>query len=188
MGNILNHQRQAATNPQDVGAKIKAITGRFGRFKVTPRKLGILVRTTEDNENWTTKFVGFLSEFFDFVGNSKATESAPPDISNLQPGDPYPGEPGRGEEFRLKQRAQAAVIAMKVRGGEVFARTSEHAKDRKSGEDAEHIVQAAQKASVREGQWVPRFRINGLNHAVYSSAGQTRFLCALEKGLEFPEG
>jgi hypothetical protein len=187
MGNILNHQRRAATNPQDVGAKIKAITGRFGRFKVTPRKLGILVRTTEDNENWTTKFVGFLSEFFDFVGNSKAIESASLDISNLQPGDPYSGDPGKGEEFRLKQRAQVAVISMKVRGGEIFARAGQHARDRKSGEDAERIVQAAQKASIREGQWVPRFRINGQNHAVYSSAGQTRFLCALEKGLEFPD-
>lgn len=188
MGNILNHARRAASNPQGVGEMIKAVTGRFGRFKVTPRKLAVLVRTTEDNENWTTKFAGFVPEMFDFGSVAKTAEAKPADISNLTPGDPYPGDPGRGEELRLKQRAQTAVIAMKVRGGEVFARTTEHARDRKSGEDAERIVQAAQKAAIREGQWVPRFRVNSHNHAVYSSAGQPRFLCALDKGLEFPEG
>jgi superfamily II DNA or RNA helicase len=186
LGNVTDSEKHVARNPQNVAAMLKKVTGRVGRFKITPQKLAVLIRMPEKEGSWITKLAGFLGSAFDF--QRMPAESTSQALSGLEPGDEYSGEVGKGEEFRLKQRANGAVIALKVRGGEVFARTGSQARDPKSGEDAERVVRAAQAAASKEGQWIPRFRINEKKHAFYLSHGRARFLCALEKGLEFPEG
>lgn len=184
-GNIFDAERRVAANPQGIEELLSIVKGSYGRFRVTPRKRAILVRVLEDG-NWVTRIAGFLKEPFQFRDAEEEKGAAPIDIATLEPGDDYPRRVGTGEEYRLKRRARDAIVARRVKGGEVFARIGGQASDPDKGLDAERVVAAARKAAAREGNWIPKFQVNDSNHAVYLSQGKTRFLCALKKGFEFP--
>ena len=67
-----------------------------------------------------------------------------------------------------------------------FARAGARASDPQMGADAERLLGAI-KAVQAAGRKIGRFDVNEALHAYYREAGQLYFLCALQKGLEFPE-
>lgn len=186
MGNIFTVDRRLISNPQGADNLVRKVKGSAGKFKVTPRKLAILVRLFEE-EVWVTRFVGFLKEPFvetvDVVGN----DSGPPEVSNLKPGDEYSITDIAGDEYNLKQRAHGPVIIKKIRRGEVFARVGSAAKDAEMGADAARLIEAVMQAIKKETGWIRAFVVNRHNHAIYLSGGRPRFLCVVQKGFEFPE-
>jgi hypothetical protein len=143
------------------------------------------------DEEWETLFVMQLSKPLRFdlpTRKAGSSEGAHKWVSSARTGDPYPfvGLPVVEDGLRFKQRA-GGVISRKVRGGEIFARTGDKADDRRKGADAMRLV-AAVKELQRVGKTINRIEINEIRHALYREGGQLLFLCALDQGLEFPQG
>ncbi len=184
-GNIFDAEDRVVANPQNINQRIHEIKEAFGRFKITPKRHAILVVMSE-GEGWVTRFAGTLPEPFK-VRQDDVQRCTEVDVASLRPGDEYVGDISTGEEFIVKRRARTALVAKRIRGGEVFARTTETARDLLKGEDAEAVVKAVQEASARDGDWISRFRVNDQNHAVYLTGGRGRFLAALTSGFEFHE-
>lgn len=183
-GNIFDADDRLVANPQGVDQLVYKVKDSYGRFKVTPKKKAILV-VVPKGEGWVTRLAGKLPEPFEI------RDGTPPcvdvDAANLRPGDEYAGDISSGEEYIVKRRARTALVAKRVRGGEVYARTSETAHDLRKGKDAEAVVNAVQDASAKDGDWISRFKVNSQKHAIYLAGGKGRFLVALSSGFEFPE-
>ena len=184
-GNIFDADSRLVANPQNVDQLIYKIKDSYGRFKVTPKKFAILVVVPE-GEGWVTRLAGMLSQRFE-VREDADRQCADVDAAKLRPGDEYAGDISSGEEYILKRRAHSALVAKRVRSGEVYARTSETARDLQKGKNAEAVVKAVQEAAAHDGDWISRFRVNDQKHAIYLAGGQGRFLAALTSGFEFPE-
>jgi hypothetical protein len=145
----------------------------------------VLVRVPE-GDAWVTRYAGRLAEPFRFDAESPQKRDTV-DLAHLSPGDEYTGETQPAEEFYIKRRADTALVARKVRHGEVYAQSGTEAHDPVKGQDAERLVQAIHQAAARGGEWVSRFRVNRAGHAFYLADGKAYFLAALSSGFEFPE-
>ncbi len=55
------------------------------------------------------------------------------------------------------------------------------------GKDAENLIAAVREASKKEDNRISKFSVNELDHAIYLARSKAHFLCALEKGFEFPK-
>jgi hypothetical protein len=184
-GNVFDANKRLVTNPQGVNKLVRRIKESAGRFRVTPRRRAVLVRVPHEG-GWVTRYVSRLAEAFQLEGET-AVQPETKDIAHLIPGDEYTGEIHPAEEFVIKRRADTALLARKVRHGEVYARTSKDARDPAKGQDAERIVHAVFQASARGGEWIPRFRLNRAGHAFYLADGKAYYLATLSSGFEFPE-
>lgn len=184
-GNVTDEDENMISNPQDIEKRIFASKGSYGKFRVTPRKNGVLVNVFEDGK-WMTKFAGYIEQPFQIITDMAYANQKPIDITKAQPGDIYTMAVGDADEYRLKRRAHGAVIAKKVKGGEIYALTGDNAEDIRKGKDAEMLIEAVQKASPKENGWISKVLINHKGHAIYYSKGQPRLLCVLQNGLEFP--
>jgi superfamily II DNA or RNA helicase len=188
--NITNADGQYATDTADLADALLKIKGSAGKFRVTSKRRFVLVRVPSDEE-WETLFVMQLSKPLHFdvpTRKAGASEESLEWVSSARTGDPYPfvGLPVIEDGLRFKQRA-GGVISRKVRGGELFARAGDKADNARKGADALRLV-AAVKELQRVGKTVNRIEINEMRHALYREGGQLVFLCALDQGLEFPEG
>ena len=188
--NITNADGQYAIETAEVADALLKIKGSAGKFRVTSKRRFVLVRVPSDEE-WETLFVMQLSKPLRFdlpTRKAGSSEGALKWVSSARTGDQYPfvGLPVVEDGLRFKQRA-GGVISRKVRGGEIFARTGDKAEDPRKGADAMRLV-AAVKELQRVGKTINRIEINEIGHALYREGGQLLFLCALDQGLEFPQG
>ena len=187
--NVRNNDDQYARDTRAVAEAVIKAKGGPGKFKVTPKQRFVLVRVPVKDE-WETRFVMRLEEPLRF--DSAAEESAQSvDLGEWAnaagPGDEYPfGElPAIEDGLRFKRKS-GGIISKKVKGGEIYARGRDRATDQEKGADADYLV-----ASVHElhnaGRVISKIEINNANHAVFREAGKVYFVCALNRGLEFPE-
>lgn len=186
--NITNADGRYAVDTAEVAEAILNIKGSGGRFRVTPKRHFVLVRVPSD-EGWDTLYVTRLAKPLRFdVPNRKAasSEEASRWASSARTGEPYPfvGIPMIDSSLRFKQKA-GGVISKRVRGGEVFARTSDKAEDAWKGAEAERLITAI-KELQKLGKRINRIEINEAKHVLYREAGQLLFVFALTTGLEFP--
>lgn len=187
-GNVSNAAGQFATDTGGLAAEVLQVKGAGGRFRVTPRRHFVLVRVPGD-EDWQTLYVTRLPRPLRFVEASSASAD-PSEAKHWQqqanPGDPYPfaGLALCEDNLRFKQKARG-LIGKKTYGGENFALQDDQASDSVKGADATRLIQAI-KALRKGGKNISRVAINAAGHAVYREGGQLFFICALNKGLEFP--
>jgi superfamily II DNA or RNA helicase len=201
LDNVVDPGGAIALNPQDVPARVAALRGGPGRFRVTPHTRAILVRVPvgevfevpatqlqladessveqlplggSRDEEWVTRYAGRLKEQFRFpsLGDTPGSSIDP---WMLAPGDPYEGPLEPARELRFKQRA-GGTIARRVRGGEEYAH----------GPAAETLLEVLRELTRSHGA-VSRFYVNELGHAFWREAGAARFIAALDAELEFPE-
>jgi superfamily II DNA or RNA helicase len=184
-GNVFDANKRLVMNPQGVNKLVRQTKESAGRFRVTQRRRAVLVRVPHEG-GWVTRYVARLAEAFR-LENETLVQSETKDIAYLTPGDEYTGKIHPAEEFIIKRRADTALVARKVRHGEVYARTSKDAHDPAKGRDADVIVQAVFQASARGGEWVSRFRLNAAGDAFYLAEGKAHFLATVSSGFEFPE-
>jgi hypothetical protein len=187
-GNVRNAHGQFAKNTSDLAAAVLQIKGAGGRFRVTPRRHFVIVRVPAD-EDWQTLYVTRLAKPLRFVKSPRSSVD-PSEAKRWQqeahPGDPYPfvGLALSQDKLRFKQKS-GGQIGTKTRGGENFALQDDKASDPVKGADAMRLVQAI-KALRKAGKAISRIVINAAGHALYREGGQLFFICAMDKGLEFP--
>lgn len=187
--NITNASGQYAMDTAEISQAILNLKPNGGKFRVTPKRHFVLIRVPSDEE-WETLFVTQLAKPLRFsppiqtVGSSKDILNW---VSTARTGDIFPffDISLTDGELYFKQKS-GGIISKKVRGGEVFARTGEKARDADKGADAERLV-AAIKDLQKIGRKVSRIAITEMRHAIYRDAGLLYFICALDAGLEFPE-
>ena len=186
--NIRDAEGRYAKETHDLADALLRVKGTAGRFKITPKRQFVLVRVPVC-EDWETRFVTQLSQPLDFAA------SEVPSTNGLDPttwartarlGDLYPFVDLKivEDDLRFKQKG-GGVVCKKIRGGELYAKTGARAADEAKGADATRIVSALQ-ALHNLGRIVSKIEINEANHVVFREAGQSYFVCGLEKGLEFP--
>lgn len=187
--NVRNNDDQYARDTRTVAEAVIKAKGGPGKFKVTPRHRLVLVRVPVRDE-WETKFVMRLEEplQFDAAPSVSAPDVTPEDWArDASPGDAYPfGDLAVVEDGLRFKRKSGGRIGKKVKGGEVYARGRDRAVDREKGVDADHLVAAVHDLR-NAGRAISRMEINNVNHAVFREAGKVYFVCALNRGLEFPE-
>lgn len=187
-GNVRNAAGVFAVDTGDLVAAIRQVKGSGGRFRVTPRRHFVLVRVPT-GEDWETIFVTRLAQPLTFAEPS-VTHVEPVELTRWQTqakaGDPYPfsGLSIADEDVRFTLKSGGS-ITKKVHGGEVFARVGDRADDPAKGADAARLLAASQDQR-KAGRQVSRLAINTALHVLFRESGQLYFLCALDKGLEFP--
>ena len=186
--NVTNTAGQYAVDTADLVDAILKIKGTGGRFRVTPKRHFVLVRIPADEE-WETLYVTQLTKPLRFdvpARQSRSNEEAVDWARRARAGDLYPFSslPLIDDGLRFKRKS-GGVISKRVRGGEAFARRGDRAENACKGADAARVVAAITELQ-KVGQKVSRIEINKARHVLYREAGQLRFICALNEGLEFP--
>jgi len=176
----------------NLAEQVIKIKGSPGRFKITPRKHFVLVQKKID-ENWVPFYVTRLYEIpvAARISKEKAREIDQAKIfewlKSASPGDKYPFKEvlliQSGWIFSLKR---GGVIAKKVKGGEVYARTGDKAQDKNKGREAEELIMKIKELKNR-GENIIKLELNELNHILYIKHGEPYFIMALTHGLEFPD-
>ncbi len=187
--NISNEKGEFARNASDLAKLVLKYKRAAGRFRITPREHHVLVRNPE-NEEWVTRFVTRLEkplEFDGLNGHSNPEPDIQKWIETASPGDRYPFShiPVVINNLKFKSK-KGGVIAKKIKGGEVFARTDANASVSGKGADARRLIETLQ-VLAQKGDRISSFLINEKNHALFRRSGQLYYLCALSEGLEFPE-
>ena len=186
--NVTNTAGQYAVDTADLVDAILKIKGTGGRFRVTPKRHFVLVRIPADEE-WETLYVTQLTKPLRFdvpARQSRSNEEAVDWARRARAGDLYPFSslPLIDDGLRFKRKS-GGVISKRVRGGEAFARRGDRAENACKGADAARVVATITELQ-KVGQKVSRIEINKARHVLYREAGQLRFICALNEGLEFP--
>ncbi len=184
-GNVRDASNAYVANAADLAERVKSTKGSFGKFRVTPKRLYVLVRVPAE-EDWLTLHVTRLSRPL----TNEESGSAPTDVdpavwaASARPGDRYPF-PSIPETEQLKfGQTRGGVLKRKTTTGEVYAKVGD-ATDPEMGSDAAKLLRAI--LEVRQtGFALSRFSTNALNHVTYRHGGQLYFLAALGRGLEFP--
>ena len=190
-GNIRDSEGRYARDSGVLAQAVGAVKGAHGRFRITPRRHYVLVRVF-DGEDWVTRYVTRLDSPLDFKPDPE--ESQEPGATGIEEwvagaasGDPYPfmSIPVKFDDLRFKSK-RGGVLSKRILGGEVFARGGEKAEDSEMGEDSDRLLTAIRQMHSA-GRAISRMEINEENHVLFREGGKAYFLCALRKGLEFPE-
>lgn len=189
-GNISNSSGQFVKNPGSIIEDIQTIRNGSGSFKVTLQCNYVLV-LFHDGEKWFTKFVCKLKNQFEYWITDPEESISDGDV-NEWIRNAVPGVLCKFQSvpiaFNVKYKTSKGrnIISKKIKGGEVYARTEEKAKDPLMGKDAESLVGIIKKLK-KQGVSVSKFEINKMNHVLYRQGGSFYFVYALKKGLEFPD-
>ena len=187
--NVRNAAGQFAADTADLAEAVIQVKGSAGKFRLTPKRNFVLVRLPAAEE-WETIYVTRLPRplrFTDPKSGRGSKKEAAAWAASAVPGAPYAfgGLAPLLADLRFKQKA-GGVISKRVPGGEVYARIGARASDPQMGADAERLL-ATIKSLQAAGKKIGRFDVNEALHAYYREAGKLYFLCAMQKGLEFPE-
>lgn len=189
-GNIANISRIYVLNPMNIPRLMKQIKGSYGKFKVTPFRKYVLVRLPQ-GEDWITRYVTTVTEPFVFPSISAQMAVSAEDVEqwvkNAGPGDQYPFEQVQAilKDLKFKQ-TRGGVISKKALGGEMYARAGSTATDPAMGNDAKRLVECIKNLN-QKGKAISKLELNGFKHILFRESGALYFICALQKGLEFPE-
>lgn len=186
-GNIFfeGDRNKPIQNPQDIPAKLKMIKNSLGRFKVTPLKLFVIARFPIEDE-WTTKFITKLEEPFRYITGDKT-------LNTFKIDELYPGEENanifskNSIELMFKRKGYETLIAKKIKNGEIYARTSNTARDPDAGKQAEELKNALNEAEERLNRRISKFFVNPENIAFVLIEGKTIFISKMNHNLEFPD-
>lgn len=187
-GNVYDSSGKPVVVPEGLVQKIREIKGSFGRFRVTPRQRHVLVRVPAPQGDSATVYVTTLSE--PLRRPERRRQMPPPQqwAAEAKPGDEYPYEGVEVREELAFGRKRGGVIKKRVRGGELYARTSRDAQNQESGKEADRLLEIWRNLHREDPDVViTKFQINAHGHAVYRAKGRLRFLAALRAPLEFPE-
>jgi superfamily II DNA or RNA helicase len=171
-GNILDSDGKFVANPQEIPSLVNGLKGRPGRFRVTSKKMAVLVRVQSEPDDWKTLFGGIIPDPFEIQTSSVATGDV--DVTELKIGDPYPGPVEPATEYKFRQRS-GGILAKRVRGGEVFAH----------GASADTLVSALTEIR-RTGSPVSKVFLNDLDHVFWRENGLARFIGTIAEALQFP--
>lgn len=179
---------------RDVGSLPESIFGAkggYGRFRVTRRKRYVLALLRRESD-WKVVFVTRLAEDLDpgpCGGGGAAVGDLEKWAETARPGDPYPETdvPLVCDKLKFK-RKRGGVVARMVKRGLVYARMDGGAADRERGDDAKRIVDAVRRIEDDDpGVSVSSLALNEMKHVLFRARGRLVFVCALRKGLEFPD-
>ncbi len=178
LGTVRNTSGTVLANPQGVGKLVERVRGRpGGRFWVTPIYQLVIMFVQEGGQT-TPHVVGRLGEQFVALGSGSETDV---DVTELLPGDPYPG-PGDhdGGEYQIRAK-RGGVIERRVGNRSQFAVTS-GGEDVAREENAQRVLDAW-RGAVNRGI---DFSVNHLGHAWYEAGSARRFLAAVPNGFSWP--
>jgi superfamily II DNA or RNA helicase len=188
--NITDQDGRVVCNSKEILKDLAPYLDRSRKFRVTPKKRAVLFRINE-NGDWRTRYAGILAHEINLL-DQRDTEGLV-EVDSLKPGDEYPGSALGVEKYQVKQRSDGFLISKRVKRGEVYARTARSGKtdvpefDPVKRRDADRLIAAIMDAMQRDGEKISQVMINKHNHALFIHGGKVRFLCKIEKGLEFPE-
>lgn len=175
-----------ARNPQGVPEKIHNAKGSYGRFRVTPNKQYVLVIVPQGDE-WLTRYAGALVEPFEFGSPGAPTKEKPP-VVDLAPGDVFAGPvPKDAARFGYKQVRGRDVITQKAGKGEVYARTSQYARELKRGQAAEQLLSNLAAAEQAGGVRITEFVVTEEGQAFHLYKGKWFYIGSVSVPLEFPD-
>lgn len=185
-GNIFfeGDRNKPIQNPQDIPAKLKTIKNSLGRFKVTPLKLFVIARFPIEDE-WTTIFIAKLKEPFHYITGDKT-------LTNQKIDELYPGDENanifskKSIELMFKRKGNETLIAKKIKNGEIYARTSNTARDPKAGKQAEELKNALNEVEEKINKRITKFFVNPEKIAFVLMEGKTIFISKMYHNLEFP--
>lgn len=165
-GNVKQADGRVASNPQGVPGLLQQARGSFGRFRVTPRNQAIIVPAGEGGR---LVFMGFLAESFHF------SDRALGDVAEAE------------TELLVRSKAVGYRIAIKIPGGEVFARTTDQASDPARGAEAEALAKRIKQAEIETGLTIRKIKLLANREVVADVEGKRMVLLALTAGLEFSD-
>lgn len=184
---LAGNKEQFVRNPQGIPAQIKQVKGNFGRFRLTPNKGYILVIVPQ-GDDWATLFVTTLDEPFEFQATSQQ-DKQPVDTAKLKPGDEFTGIVDKdAPAYGYKQVRGRRLITRKVGRDEIYAQTSQTARNPASGRAAERLLEALVAAEQATGIKVPTFVLTKDGYALFSHQGKWHFITTVSDSLEFPNG
>jgi len=188
-GNVFDSMGRPIGAAEGLPEQVKQVKGSYGRFRVTPRARHVLVRVPDPQGHWATVFVTTLQQPLKRRRRRRREQRSPEEwAAQAQPGDEYPFEDVEVHEELIFGRKKGGVIKKKVRGGEIYARTSREGEDTESGREAERLLEIWRELLRKEPcAQITKFQINAHGHAVYRVHGHLRFLAALRAPLKFPE-
>ena len=175
-GTVRATSGRVITSWPEVSQMLEALRGEpGGRFHLTPEH-----RIAIAYHEGKPFVIGQLPEPIHYLGASAHAEECP-DVSSLEPGNPYPG-PIDAEygTFRLAMKKGGVIERRRGRTRE-FARIGD-ARDERLSANGLRILGAWRQALDRGID----FNVNSCWHAWYLDAGTPRFLAQIEGGFEFP--
>jgi superfamily II DNA or RNA helicase len=165
-GNIRDVAGRLCSNPQGMPALLEKLRGSLGRFRVTPRKRAVLISGGEGK----LIFGGILTEPF----------SAEPEEAHLQKSTGC-------TDLIVKSKSDGVRIALKIPGGEAYARTSSTALDPLRGADAELLVSKLVEMETARGIKVRKLKLYDDLNVIAEIDGLARTVATLSTGLEFQD-
>lgn len=180
-GAVFNAFGTQIANPQGVDQLVARVRGREGgRFRVTPQ-YGVILVWQPEAEKPAFFAAGQLTEPFKVLPEVDAA-TAVEKVSELAPGDDYPGPADKkGGVFKVSQRG-GGLIERRVPGGSEIAR-SDGADDSEQVLNAREILQAWEKL----GRSFSRFFVNSLGHAWFEDSAGRKFLRRVDSGFAWPD-
>ncbi len=163
-GNVTDQTNRIATNPQEVPDLIQQARGRYGRFRVTPRKRAILALS---GDGQGIVLAGFLPE--PFVFSERTTKNGLQSSTDLM----------------IRSKADGYRISRKIPNGEAFARTRETANDKSRGEEAELLTAKIKEYEGITGKAIRKVKLLEDGSIVADVAGEQILIIKLSAGLEF---
>ncbi|MFM8856478.1 MAG: DEAD/DEAH box helicase [Actinomycetota bacterium] len=180
-GAVFNASGAQIANPQGVDQLVARVRGREGgRFRVTPQ-YGLILVWQPEAEKPAFFAAGQLTEPFKVIPEVDAA-TAVEQVSELAPGDDYPGPADKkGGVFKVSQRG-GGLIERRVPGGSEIARTD-------GGDDSEQVLNAREILQTWEtlGRSFSRFFVNSLGHAWFEDSAGRKFLRRVDSGFAWPE-
>lgn len=165
-GNVKDTQGRLCSNPQKLPELIHRLRQSYGRFRMTPKKLAILVPTGEGGR---LLFGGLLPEpllFPDSVQEEGSYETI---------------------ELFVKAKADGYRIARKIRGGEAFALLPGKATDPDMGREALAVAGRVKDLEASTRKQIRRLRQSANGDITANLDGQRVIVYSLVHGLEFPQ-
>ena len=180
-GAVYNAFGAQIANTQGVDQLVARVRGREGgRFRVTPQ-YGLILVWQPEAEKPAFFAAGQITEPFKVLPEVDAA-TAVEKVSELAPGDEYPGPADKkGGVFKVSQRG-GGLIERRVPGGSEIAR-SDGADDSEQVLNAREILQAWEKL----GRSFSRFFVNSLGHAWFEDSAGRKFLRRVDSGFAWPD-
>ena len=165
-GNIRDFVGRLCSNPQGMPALLEKLRGSLGRFRLTPHNRAVIISGGEGK----LIFGGMLSEPF----------LAEADATHLK-------KQAGCTDLIVKSKADGIRIALKIPGGEAYARTSSNSLDQLRGADAELLVRNLTELEAASGIKVRKLKLYDDLNVIAELDGLARTVATLTKGLEFQD-
>lgn len=174
-------------NPQNVPELLYKYKNGYGKFRVTPNNRYVLANVFQNNE-WIRLYITTLKKPFYISDVDENNNSNKINVSKLQLGDEIQKlSLVNATEYIYKKKGGREFIVKKIKRGEIYAHTSENANDKRSGEQAEKLINSLSATEKELGEKISKFKIVSNNIAVTLKNGKIFFIAEIQHPLEFTE-